>query len=154
MCVATVVVRLARVGREVQRAHGCVASSWRAWCSGDLGDGWAEVLLSEQSQVSESLAEECEAVGEARPPCRVARIGGFIGAATGVFCRSNARAEGSTIVCVRLENSSCSGLQRAAFLAWHNIGDGVFFDGLLSASLPDGGGGVKLCCVVYASTHY
>ena len=47
LCVAAVVVRLVRVGREVQRAHECVASSWRAWCSGDLGDGWAEVLLSE-----------------------------------------------------------------------------------------------------------
>ena len=106
LCVAAVVVRSVRVAREVQRAHGCVASSWRAWCSGDLGDGWAEVLLSEQSQVSESLAEECEAVGEARPPRRVARIGGFIGAASGVFCRSNARAEGSTIVCVRLDGDS------------------------------------------------
>ena len=76
MCVAAVVVRSVRVAREVQRAHGCVASSCRAWCSSDLGDGWAEVLLSEQSQVSESLAEECEAVGEARPPRRVARISG------------------------------------------------------------------------------
>jgi len=106
LCVAAVVVRLVRAGWEVQRAHGCVVSSWRAWCSGDLDDGWAEVLLSEQSQVSESLAEECEAVGEARPPRRVARIGGFIGAATGVFCRSNAGVEGSTIVCVRLDGDS------------------------------------------------
>ena len=56
------------------------------------------MLLSEQFQVSESLAEECEAVGEARPPRRVARIGGFIGTATGVFCRSNAEAKGSTMV--------------------------------------------------------
>ena len=55
LCIAAVVVRSARVAREVQRAHGCVASSWRAWCSGDLGDGWADVLLSEQAQVSESL---------------------------------------------------------------------------------------------------
>ena len=106
MCVAAVVVRSAHVAREVQRAHGCVALSWRAWCSGDLGDGWAEVLLSEQSQVSESLAEKCETVGEARLPRRVARIGGFIGAATGVFCRSNTGAEGSTIVCVRLDGDS------------------------------------------------
>ena len=57
-------------------------------------------MLSEQSQVSESLAEECEAVGEARPPRKVVRIGGFTGAASGVFCRSNAGAKGSTIVCV------------------------------------------------------
>jgi hypothetical protein len=35
------------VGREVQRAHGGVASGWHVWCSDDLGDGWAEVLLSE-----------------------------------------------------------------------------------------------------------
>ena len=77
MCVAAVVVRLVRVGRVMQRGHGCVASSWRAWCSGDLGDGWTVVLLSEQCQVSESLAEECEAVGEARPPRRVARISVF-----------------------------------------------------------------------------
>ena len=80
---------MVRVGREVWRAHGGVVSGWRAWCSGDLGDGWAEVLLSLQFQVSEFLADECEAVGEARPPRRVARIGGFVGAATGVFCRSN-----------------------------------------------------------------
>jgi hypothetical protein len=57
--------------REVQRGLGCVASSWCVWCSGDLGFIWAEVGLSEQSQVYESLAEECEAVGEARPPRRV-----------------------------------------------------------------------------------
>jgi hypothetical protein len=47
-CVVGVVVCLVRVGREVQRAHGGVASSWHIWCtcSGNLGDGWAEVLLS------------------------------------------------------------------------------------------------------------
>ena len=89
LCVAAVVVPSVRVAREVQRAHGGVASGWRAWCSGDLGDGWAEVLLSLQFQISKSLAEECEVVGEARSPRRLARIGGFIGAATGVFCRSN-----------------------------------------------------------------
>jgi hypothetical protein len=71
------VVRLVRVGREVQRGLGCVASSWRAWCSGDFGFGWADMCLSEQSQVYESLAEECEAVDEATPPRRVARISGF-----------------------------------------------------------------------------
>jgi hypothetical protein len=36
--VATVVVRLARVGKEVHKVHGGVASGWRAWCSCDLGD--------------------------------------------------------------------------------------------------------------------
>ena len=45
--------------------------------SGDLGDGWVEVMLSKQFQISESLAEECEAVGEVRPPRRVARISVF-----------------------------------------------------------------------------
>jgi hypothetical protein len=56
--VAAVVVRLVRVGKEVQRAHGGVASGWRAWCHGDLGDGGVEVVLSKQFQVSESLTEE------------------------------------------------------------------------------------------------
>ena len=50
--------------------------NWRARCSGELGDSWAEVVLSLRLQISESLAEECEAVGEARPPLRVARISG------------------------------------------------------------------------------
>jgi hypothetical protein len=43
---AMVVVHLVRVGRVVQRAHGGVALGWHIWCSGDLGVGWAEVLLS------------------------------------------------------------------------------------------------------------
>jgi hypothetical protein len=37
--VVVVVVHLVRVGKEVRRAHGGVASGWRAWCSGDLSDG-------------------------------------------------------------------------------------------------------------------
>jgi hypothetical protein len=49
---------LARVGWEVQRGHGGVASGWRDWCCGDLCVGGAEVLLSKQFQVSESLAGE------------------------------------------------------------------------------------------------
>ena len=48
LCATVEEARLVRVGREVRRAHGGVASGWRAWCSGDLGDGWAEVLLSLQ----------------------------------------------------------------------------------------------------------
>ena len=55
------------------------ALSWRAWCGGDYGDGWMEVSLSLRFQISESLAELCEVVGEARPPRRVARISGFHG---------------------------------------------------------------------------
>jgi len=32
------------------------------------------LLFSERFQISESLVEKCEVVGEVRPPCRVARI--------------------------------------------------------------------------------
>jgi hypothetical protein len=46
--------------------------SCHARCSGDLGDGWAEEVLSLRSKISESLAEEYEAVDVARPPHRVA----------------------------------------------------------------------------------
>ena len=53
------------------------ALSWRAWCGGGPGDGWAEVSLSKRFQISESLAEKREAVGEARPPRRVVRISEF-----------------------------------------------------------------------------
>jgi hypothetical protein len=35
------------------------------------------VLLSQWFQISVSLEEECEAVGEVRPPRRVARSSGF-----------------------------------------------------------------------------
>jgi hypothetical protein len=45
-------------------------------------------------------------VDEERPPRRVAKIGGFAGAATGVFCRSNVEADVSTIKCVRLVGDS------------------------------------------------
>jgi hypothetical protein len=51
--------------------------SWHAWFGGDLGDDRVDAMLSYQLQISESLAEECEAVDEARPPRRVARIGGL-----------------------------------------------------------------------------
>jgi hypothetical protein len=39
LCIATVVVRMIRVGREVQRTHGNVISGWHVWCCGDLGVG-------------------------------------------------------------------------------------------------------------------
>jgi hypothetical protein len=42
--------------------------SWHAWFGGDLGDDRVDAMLSYQLQISESLAEECEAVDEARPP--------------------------------------------------------------------------------------
>ena len=56
--------------------------------SGDLGDGWAEVVLSKRFQIFESLTEECEAVGEARPPRRVAKISGFHWCRDGSFLLS------------------------------------------------------------------
>jgi hypothetical protein len=55
--VAVVVVHLIRIGREVRRTHGGVALSWCARCSGDINNDWAEVVLPEQFQVYESLAE-------------------------------------------------------------------------------------------------
>ena len=82
------------------------ALSWHVWCSGDLGDGWAEAMLSKRFQISESLVEECEAVGEARPPRRVAEISDFQWCRDGNLCWRNARAGGSTIVGVRLEGDS------------------------------------------------
>jgi hypothetical protein len=55
---------------------------WRAWCCGVLGDGWPEVMLYLQFQISKYLVEEAEA----RPPCRVVRDQWFFyGAAARVF---------------------------------------------------------------------
>jgi hypothetical protein len=45
-------------------------------------------------------------VDEAGPSRRVAGIGGFIGAAKGVFRRSNVKAERSTTLCVQLDGDS------------------------------------------------
>ena len=51
------------------------------------------------------------------------------------------------IVALWRSPGSCSGLQRATALVWHNVGDnGAVFDGLLSTPLLGGGGGVV--CVV------
>ena len=61
------------------------ALSWRAWCGGGPGDGWAEVSLSKRFQISESLAEKREAVGEARPRAEWPGSVNFIGAAMRVF---------------------------------------------------------------------
>jgi hypothetical protein len=58
LCIAVAVVRLFRTVREVLRAHGGVASGWGARCGGDLNVDWAVVVLSEQSQVYEPVAEE------------------------------------------------------------------------------------------------
>jgi hypothetical protein len=46
-----------------------------AWCSGDFCDGGVEEMLSLRRLLHEFLAES-EAVDEARPPRRVARISG------------------------------------------------------------------------------
>ena len=62
------------------------ALSWCAWCSGDLGDSRAEAMLSKQFLLSESSVEECEAVGEVRPPRRVAEISYFQWCCDGNFC--------------------------------------------------------------------
>ena len=71
-------VRFVRAAREVQRIHGC----WWSWAGAHGAvvipvTARRRLLLSERFQISESLAEECEAVGEARPPRRVARISVF-----------------------------------------------------------------------------
>ena len=56
--------------------------------------------------ISKSLAEECETVGEVRPPRRVARISGFHRRCdVSVFLKLHWN-RGSTIVCVRLEGDS------------------------------------------------
>jgi hypothetical protein len=41
--------------------------SCHARCSGVLGDGWADEVLSLRSKISESLAEECEVLDVVRP---------------------------------------------------------------------------------------
>jgi hypothetical protein len=54
-----------------------------AWCSGDFCDGGVQEMLSLRRLLPEFLAES-EAVDEARPPHRVARISGRPCAVTGV----------------------------------------------------------------------
>jgi hypothetical protein len=56
---------------------GARGLSRRARSSGEFGDNWAKVMLSVRSQISGSLAKECEVVDETRPPHRVARISVF-----------------------------------------------------------------------------
>ena len=69
---------MVRVGREVQRTLGCWRSRAGAYGAVVIPVMAGRMLmLSERSQLSESLAEECEAVGEARPPRRVGRISVF-----------------------------------------------------------------------------
>jgi hypothetical protein len=56
-----------------------------ARCGGDLGDGGVEESLSLWRLLPESLAES-EAVGEVRPPRRVARISGHPWCSVGGVC--------------------------------------------------------------------
>jgi hypothetical protein len=50
---------LARVVVVMQRDHGCYMTlSHRARLCGELGEGWAEELLSLRPQMFESLSEE------------------------------------------------------------------------------------------------
>jgi len=78
LCATAEEARVVRAGREVQRAHGC----WRPLVVAHgavVTPAMAVRRYRSHSgfQISESLAEECEAVGEARPPRRVVRIGVF-----------------------------------------------------------------------------
>ena len=71
-------VRFIRAAWEVQRTHGC----WWSWAGAHGAvvipvTAVRRLMLSEWFQISESLAEKCEAVDEARPPRRVARINVF-----------------------------------------------------------------------------
>ena len=79
--------RFVRVGREVQRTLGCWRSRAGAYGAVVIPVTAGRMLvLSERSQLSESLAEECEAVGEARPHAEWPGSVFFIGATTGVSC--------------------------------------------------------------------
>jgi hypothetical protein len=100
------------------------------------------------------LAEECEAVGEARAPRKVVEISGFHRRCDESFMLKLLR-QGSPIVCVQLEGTvpwwrslrCCPSLQRVATLGVHNIGDDdAIHRWLLLASLPVCGG-VVFCCV-------
>jgi hypothetical protein len=53
------------------------ALSWCAWCGGASGNGWADMLLSWQLQISECLVEDCEAVEEGEAPTQVAKTSGI-----------------------------------------------------------------------------
>jgi hypothetical protein len=63
--------------------------SCHARWSGDLGDGWAEEVLSLRSKIFESLAEDCEAVDVVRPSRRVSTISGCHGTEMGVCAEAS-----------------------------------------------------------------
>jgi hypothetical protein len=60
-------VHLVCVVVRVLRIMELECLSYHARCSGDLGDGWAEEVLSLRSKISESLAHECEVMDVVRP---------------------------------------------------------------------------------------
>ena len=115
-------------------------------------------MLSERFQISESLAEDYEAVEEARPPMQSGQDQCFSSVLRWECSVDALLEQGGRRSCVRglrvivlwCRSSSCrSGLQRAATSAWHNIGDyGAVCGGLLSTSLPSCGG-VAFCCVLF-----
>ena len=89
-------VRLVCVGMEVQRTHVC----WRSCVVVIPVTAVRMLVLLERSQLSESLAEECEAVGEARPARRVARISVFHRRCDGSVLLKHHWSRGSMVVCV------------------------------------------------------
>jgi hypothetical protein len=87
------------------------------------------VLLSKWFQMSQSLAEECEEVGEARPPCRVPGISEFQWFYEGIFFTVASLEQGGRrswvcglrkIVPWWRSLGSYLGLQRAM---WSSVGD-------------------------------
>lgn len=130
-------------------------------------------MLAERFQISESLMEECEAVGRRDPHAKWPRSVFFNGAATGVFDCCYAGAGGSMIVCMWLEGVSPMVEEfrwpfelAVGYVLWRDtalVTAAHVFDGFLLVALPGGGGGggVSLCCVrlcvvlvVYASARY
>jgi hypothetical protein len=104
--------------------------SYGAWCGCDLCDGGVEEMLSLWRLLPESLAQS-EAVGEGRPPRRVARISGRPCVVTGVCARAFLdRRERRLCVCSSRvtipwwrSSGGCSGLQWVAPLAFLCYGE-------------------------------
>jgi hypothetical protein len=145
-----------------------------ARCSGDLGNGWAQEVLSLRSQISESLGEEWGGgCGEA--PTQSGQDQWLPWYWAGSMCWGFSGSEGSTTVFVHLECDNFmveelrGALELAAgrALAWYIVGDdGAGVGGLFRSSLPCGWGwwcvvsGVFVSVqgfvrmVVYASARY
>jgi hypothetical protein len=122
------------------------------WClRRRLGGGVALLAASN----TESLAEECEAVGEARPPRSVARINCFHCRYDGSFMpKLHWDSRVSDLVCNLRgtvpwwRSSRCySSLQRAATSVRPNVADDSTVHGWLLLAPLSVGGGVVFCCV-------